>query len=85
MCWGLLPQDIIEQLRKREWDNTASLRKRLLADRAFPIRIGLKAPSGSDALADLPRFQQWVKAWQQWPAASQLTHESRSYRQIGRH
>lgn len=85
MSWGLLPQDVIEQLRKREWDHAANLRKRLLGERALPIRIGLKPPAGSDALADLQHFQSWIDAWRQWPAQAQLNYEQRNYRQIGRH
>ncbi|MCP5152059.1 MAG: hypothetical protein H6983_24545 [Ectothiorhodospiraceae bacterium] len=83
MSWGLLPRDVAAALRRREWDNTANLRARLLGERPFPIEIALRPPSGAQALADLERFRAWLGAWRDWPHPAWLRHERRSYRQVG--
>jgi hypothetical protein len=85
VSWAEFPDDVIARLRALEWNNSVNLRKRLLGERAFPIELNLKPPSGTVALKDLGRFQDWIEAWRRWPVQSQLRHEQRNLRQVGQH
>ncbi|PKM34967.1 MAG: hypothetical protein CVV06_18795 [Gammaproteobacteria bacterium HGW-Gammaproteobacteria-10] len=81
--WGLLPDDVLAQLRTREWLNAENLRGRLSGDRPFPIRIALKAPTGAQALADLERFRRFVESWKHWPNQSQVDWQTKKFQQLG--
>lgn len=81
--WGLLPDDVLAQLRTREWLNAENLRGRLSGDRPFPIRIALKAPTGAQALADLERFRRFVDSWKRWPNQSQVDWQTKKFQQLG--
>lgn len=81
--WGLLPDDVLAQLRTREWLNAENLRSRLSGDRPFPIRIALKAPTGAQALADLERFRRFVESWKHWPNQSQVDWQTKKFQQLG--
>ncbi len=82
-AWGLLPEDVRTLLRQREWDHPRHLRDRLLGVRPFPIRQSLKPPTGVQALKDLPHFQRYLQAWQEWPQPDQVVWTARHYRQLG--
>jgi len=81
--WGLLPDNVLEQLRTREWLNTENLRGRLSGDRPFPIRIALKAPTGAQALADLEHFLRFIESWKRWPNQSQVDWQIKKFQQLG--
>lgn len=65
--WGLLPQEAIAFVKKREWDNLATLKARLLGKKNFPLRINLKPPNGVSALDNINHFHHFVSQWQQFP------------------
>ena len=53
-AWGVLPESVRARLRQLEWTNVRHLRERLLGNRPFPIRLGLKPPTGRQALVFEP-------------------------------
>ncbi|WP_404360602.1 DUF3322 domain-containing protein [Methylotuvimicrobium sp. KM1] len=81
--WGLLPEDVLAQLRTREWLNAENLRGRLSGDRPFPIRIALKAPTGAQALADLEHFRRFIESWRHWPNPGQVDWQTKKFLQLG--
>ncbi len=83
-AWGLLPDQVITALRRREWENTARLRARLDGSRPFPIRFSLKPPTASQALENLDHFRRFVRLWQDWSHPSLIRWESRHWRRLGR-
>jgi len=80
--WGLLPSDVRALVLKREWSNDAGLKARLLNRRPFPIRIGLKPPSGRSAIADMAHFQAFINEWRAYSAQKTIQWESRRYRAL---
>ncbi|MGM3189821.1 DUF3322 domain-containing protein [Dickeya dadantii subsp. dieffenbachiae] len=81
--WGRLPQDAIEELRRREWDHPGRLRERLLGTRPLPITCVLKPPTGNEALEDLDHFHSYIAAWRKWPWPDQIVWVKKQYRQLG--
>ncbi|CDL79527.1 DUF3322 domain-containing protein [Xenorhabdus cabanillasii] len=80
--WGLLPTQVKEIVRKREWNNLSSLKARLLGAKPFPIRIGLKPPSGAFALSDLTHFQRVVSEWKSFPYQEMVLWSSKKFREL---
>ncbi|WP_252178201.1 DUF3322 domain-containing protein [Endozoicomonas sp. 4G] len=83
MSWGVTVEAARKQLQEKEWDRWDRLRKHLLNPGA--IRISLKPPSGKQALADISRFHQYIRQWQEWHPAGQVEWETRDYHKIGQH
>ena len=83
MGWGLTTEQVINDLREREWLRWNRLRSRLLGERPMPIKVPLHPPTGQQALQDLPRFQTFIASWQQWPDPDQIEWQTRHYQQIG--
>lgn len=81
--WGRLPQEVIEELRRVEWDHPGRLRDRLSGERRFPIKQSLRLPTGSQALGDIGHFHDYVAAWRKWPNPHQVIWTSRQFRQLG--
>ncbi|HBO5728521.1 hypothetical protein JE010_23440 [Pseudomonas aeruginosa] len=81
--WGRLPDDVVEELRRLEWDHTGRLRERLLGARPFPIPCLLKPPTGSQALEDLDHFHGYIAAWRKWPWPHQVAWVTKRFRQLG--
>ena len=81
--WGRLPEEVIEELRRVEWDHPGRLRDRLSGERRFPIKQLLGLPTGSQALSDIGHFHDYVAAWRQWPNPHQVIWTSRQFRQLG--
>lgn len=81
--WGRLPDDVIEDLRRLEWDHTGRLRERLLGTRPFPISCLLKPPTGSQALDDLDHFHGYIEAWRKWQWSHQVEWGTKRFRQLG--
>jgi hypothetical protein len=61
--WGILEQDAVALLRARYWNNRKTLKKLLIDNAYFPIRISLKPPKGNAALNDISHFQAFVASW----------------------
>lgn len=61
VAWGILPDDAIAQLRKKEWDHPRHLKQRLRHQRPFPIVLSLKAPTGQQAFADIDHFHTFLR------------------------
>jgi len=80
--WGLLPEDVRASVLRREWQNDATLKSRLLGEKHFPLRIGLKPPSGDTVLDDLGHFRTFVKAWREFPLQELIEWKARNYRTI---
>ncbi len=78
--WGLLPSDVRALVLKREWDNEAGLKARLLNRKPFPIRIGLKPPAGRSAIADMGHYQQFIGEWRSYSPQKNIQWESRRYK-----
>ncbi|OAI10553.1 Wadjet anti-phage system protein JetD domain-containing protein [Methylomonas methanica] len=78
--WGLLPSDIKELILKREWQNFTGLKARLLNDKPFPIRVGLKPPTGQLAVGDMEHFQKFIGQWRSFAAQHLIEWETRNYR-----
>ncbi len=81
--WGLLPDAVIAQITRREWSNNTNLRNRLSGKRPFPLRIPLKAPTGTQALANLEHFQCFIESWKKWLYPEQLQWQQKKYQQLG--
>ena len=80
--WGLLPSDVRALVLKREWNNDAGLKARLLNRKPFPIRIGLKPPAGRSAIADMAHFQKFIGEWRSYSSQKNIQWESRRYRAL---
>lgn len=81
--WGRLPQEVIGELQRIEWDHPVRLRERLAGARRFPIKQSLKPPTGSQAIEDVGHFHDYVAAWRRWPKPHQVIWKSRQFRQLG--
>jgi len=80
--WGLLPEDVRRLILKREWRSTANLKARILDRKPFPIRIGLKPPTGKAAITDMAHFQKFVQQWRAYPQQDFIQWETRNYRAL---
>lgn len=61
--WGLFPEDVVEILRAKYWENTKNLKRLLGGDIEFPLEVSLRTPTGSDAQQDINHFQSFVANW----------------------
>ena len=84
-AWGLLPETVIAEIERREWQHGPNLRERLCGERPFPLRMGLKAPTEEQALTDLEHFRQFIASWKTWPQLGQLDWQRRKYPRLGEH
>lgn len=80
--WGLLPIDVISQLRKREWENLRTLKSRLKGEKPFPIRMSLKPPRGNAALTEMMHFQEFIDSWKSFPFKTMVQWERRVFRHL---
>ena len=80
--WGLLPADIRELIVMREWQNNVVLKARLLNQKPFPIRIGLKPPTGQSAIEDMEHYQKFVSEWRNYALQSFVEWDTRNYRKL---
>jgi hypothetical protein len=78
--WGLLPTDVRELILKREWQNHASVKSRLLNQKPFPIRIGLKPPTGQSAIEEMEHFQKFINLWRTFTLQHLIEWDVRNYR-----
>ncbi|MBS9434780.1 DUF3322 domain-containing protein [Photorhabdus hainanensis] len=80
--WGLLPAQVKSIIRQREWDNRSSLKDRLLGNKAFPIRVGLKPPKGNSAILDIAHFQRFIDEWRSFPYQDVVEWSSKNFREL---
>ncbi len=80
--WGLLPSDIKGLILKREWQNLTGLKARLLNNKPFPIRVGLKPPTGQLAVADIEHLQKFIGQWRSFALQHLIEWETRNYRAL---
>ncbi len=78
--WGMLPEDVHQLVLKREWTSLANLKARLSGQKPFPIRIGLKPPTGKSAITDMRHFQKYVQQWRSYSQQKFVQWEKRNYR-----
>ncbi|MDO7208844.1 DUF2220 family protein [Acinetobacter nosocomialis] len=81
-AWGLLPDDVIAQLRKKEWDHQRHLKQRLRHQRPFPIVLSLKAPTGQQAMSNLDHFHTFFKAWKNFVYPDLVEWQQRQFKQL---
>ena len=60
----------------------SALKARLLGTKEFPIRIGLKPPSGSSAILNMDHFQKFVKEWKSFHHQGLVQWSVKSYRDL---
>jgi hypothetical protein len=85
--WGLLPSGVAAQLRKRQWDNSKSLKDLLKGVKPFPLQVYLKPPSGNAILENINHFQQFIAAWRAFASSrnslsTEVYWEERGYRHL---
>lgn len=85
--WGLLLEDVVDNLKHKQWRNSGKLKRLLKEDSAFPIEIALKAPRGNTALEDIHHFQRFVSSWKAFSEdksrhACEVKWESRTFRSL---
>lgn len=61
--WGLLPEDVLESLRTKYWQNSRKLKNLLSGVDAFPLVVPLKPPRGNAAIQNIGHFQSFVSSW----------------------
>ena len=81
-AWGILPHQAKEIIGRREWTKTATLKARLTGVKPFPIRLGLKPPSGSAALRDMTHFSKFIAEWKSYPYQDFIQWTSKSFRNL---
>ena len=82
VAWGILPDDAIVQLRKKEWDHPRHLKQRLRHQRPFPIVLSLKAPTGQQAFADMDHFHTFFKTWKNFGYPDLVEWQQRQFKQL---
>jgi len=82
--WGLLPAQVKDIIRQREWDNSVSLKARLSGGKPFPIRLGLKPPIGRTATTDMQHFQQFIEQWRAYPIQKFIRWDTKNYRDLSK-
>jgi|SRR5690554_98404 len=61
--WGLLPEDILEALKNKYWQNLRKLKSLLSGGQSFPLIVPLKPPRGNAAIQNISHFQNFVSSW----------------------
>lgn len=80
--WGVLPDHAIALIKKWEWDNWVRLKARLSGEKKFPIRLGLKPPSGKRALSDMAHYLAYVNAWKKFSFPHMVQWETKNFQKL---
>ena len=80
--WGMLPKTVREKVVKQEWNNLANLKGRLIGDRPFPIKLGLKPPTGKQAAQAFDQFHFFIDQWKQFEPKHCVLWEQKSFRLV---
>ena len=82
LSWGTLPKTIREKVVKQEWNNLANLKARLIGSRPFPIKLGLRPPTGKQAAQAFDQFRFFVDQWKQFEPEHCVLWEQKSFRLV---
>ncbi len=63
MPWGLLPEDALQWLKIKYWQNPRKLKSLLSGEQLFPLVVSLKPPKGNAAIQNIGHFQNFVSHW----------------------
>lgn len=61
--WGLLPEDVLQSLKIKYWQNPRKLKSLLSGEQSFPLVFPLKPPKGNAAIRNIGHFQKFVSCW----------------------
>ncbi len=61
--WGLLPEDALQTLKIKYWQNPRKLKSLLSGGQSFPLVVPLKSPRGNAAIQNIDHFQNFVSSW----------------------
>ena len=61
--WGLLPEDALQLLKVKYWQNPRKLKSLLNGEQSFPLEVPLKPPRGNAAIQNIGHFQNFVSSW----------------------
>lgn len=61
--WGLLPEDVLQTLKIKYWQNPRKLKRLLSGEQSFPLIVPLKPPKGNAAIENIGHFQNFVSHW----------------------
>ena len=61
--WGLLPDDVLQTLKIKYWQNSRKLKSLLRDTQLFPLEVALKPPRGNAAIQNIGHFQNFVSSW----------------------
>ncbi len=75
--WGFLPEDIIDSLNQKLWQNSRKVKSLLKGESSFPLQVSLKSPRGNAVLADINHFQRFVSSWKRFSEKECTEHESK--------
>ncbi|HFD32589.1 MAG TPA: hypothetical protein ENJ28_07810, partial [Gammaproteobacteria bacterium] len=75
--WGFLPEDIIDSLNQKLWQNSRKVKSLLKGELSFPLQVSLKSPRGNAVLADINHFQRFVSSWKRFSEKECTEHESK--------
>ena len=81
-AWGLMPDQAVGLIKKREWDNISRLKARLSGEKKFPLKLGLKPPGGRMAVSDMPRYLEWIEAWKNFAYPGMVQWETRNFSKL---
>jgi len=81
--WGILPDEAVANLKKREWDNTSRLKKRLKNILGNPIEISLKPPKGKEIFGNIEKFQELVSQWKNYKHTKNVSWGTVSFKDVG--
>jgi len=80
--WGYLPDNALKLVKRREWDNLPTLKARMLGERKFPIRLGLKPPNGRQAASNMAHYLNFVASWKTFPYQDLVRWETKNWRKL---
>jgi len=81
--WGLMPDNVISLLKRREWENFSNLKALLLSQRKLPITIGLKPPTGAQITQNVEHFRLFILAWNEFKMPDNVVWKSQDFRKLG--
>jgi len=61
--WGLLPEDVLNLLKVKYWQNPRKLKSLLQSEHSFPLIVPLKPPRGNAAIRNISHLQKFVSYW----------------------
>jgi len=62
----MLPEDLIETLKRKYWYHPKKLKHLLKDESSFPLQVSLQPPRGNAVLDDINHFQSFVSSWKEF-------------------